>query len=102
LPLTRNSHLCNSRRPPTPHPQPKFLLTIIPGYPLLNFAICTALYVYISHRLFLLTNALKDALVPHDNNRVLGRNIILMGATLVGCTAMGFVGHTAGMIWLQS
>ncbi len=33
------------------------------SYPLLNFAAVSALYVIISHRLFLTTNSLKDAVV---------------------------------------
>ncbi|GBF88415.1 CAS1 domain-containing protein [Raphidocelis subcapitata] len=81
-------------RSSVPNGQPKYLLAIVPGYPLLNFAICTALYVFVSHRLFLVTNALKDAVVPHDNNRTLLRNIILMGVMMAACTAMGFFGHT--------
>jgi hypothetical protein len=87
-------------RSSVPNGQPKYLLTIVPGYPLLNFAICTALYVFVSHRLFLVTNALKDAVVPHDNNRTLLRNIILMGFMMAACTAMGFFGHSAGLAYL--
>lgn len=67
--------------------QPKYLLTIIPGYPLLNFALCTALYVYIAHRLFELTNQLKNVAIPHDDNRLLLRNILIMwwlGAAVYG------------------
>ena len=56
----------------------------------------------ISHRLFLLTNALKDAVVPHDDNRRLGRNLVLMGAMMAACTALGFVGHSAIMVWLTA
>ncbi len=37
-----------------------------------------AAYVYVSYRLFELTNALKNALVPHDNNYQLLRNAIMM------------------------
>ena len=78
-----------------PNGQPKLLLTLVPGYPLLNFAACTALYVYVSHRLFVLTNALKDAAVPHDDDRRLARNGALLGAMLAGGAALGFVGHAA-------
>ncbi len=73
-----------------PNGQPKSLLVFIPGYPLLNFALVTALYVFTSHRLFELTNALKNAAVPHNNNALLLRNTILMagaGAVLWACVA---------------
>jgi hypothetical protein len=73
--------------PYTPHPTPP------PPPP-------SPVYVFISHRLFLLTNAMKDAFIPHDNNRVLGRNCILLVLTLAACTGLGLVGHTAGMMWL--
>jgi hypothetical protein len=63
-----------------PDGQPIYLLTLLPGYPLLNFALVTALYVVLSHRLFLTTGSLKDAVVPHDDNRLLARNLLMMGA----------------------
>lgn len=53
-------------------------------YPLLNFAIVTAGYVFVSHRLFSLTNALKNVAVPHSNNAQLLRNTIVMAATGAG------------------
>ena len=79
-----------------PNGQPKFLLALVPGYPLLNFVACTALYVYISHRLFVLTNALKDAALPHDDNRRLARNLALLAALLSGAAALGWAAHAAG------
>lgn len=54
-------------------------MSLIPGYPLLNFALCTAGYVLVSFRLFNLTNTLKNAAVPHSNDRLLLRNTLLMG-----------------------
>jgi hypothetical protein len=82
LPLPRTAALSpDNPRPAPPHP-------------------CKSVYVFISHRLFLLTNAMKDVFIPHDNNRLLGRNLILLTLTLVACTGLGLVGHTAGMMWL--
>ncbi len=48
------------------------------------------MYVYISYRLFNLTNTLKDKFVPHDDNTTLLRNGFLMLALLafsygIGC-----------------
>ena len=68
--------------------QPIFLLTLLPGYTLLNFALVTALYVFLSYRLFLLTGTLKDAYVPHDDNRMLLRNG-LVGAGAAAAAAVG-------------
>ncbi|KAI8469971.1 MAG: 10 TM acyl transferase domain found in Cas1p-domain-containing protein [Monoraphidium minutum] len=89
-------------RSAVPNGQPKLLLTLIPGYPLLNFAACTAMYVYVSHRLFLLTLVFKDAAIPHDNNRVLARNLTLMAIATAAAAAVGFVVHSAGMLAIAS
>jgi hypothetical protein len=145
-----------------PSPQPKLLLSVIPGYPMLNFVLCTAgeraaaharrcllptrallstasgppavrrstarrstanppfnrplpvpcpnptpnpaprrppVYVYISHRLFLLTLALKDVAVPHDNNRLLARNAALLGALGCGAAALGWLARGLAGLW---
>jgi N-acetylneuraminate 9-O-acetyltransferase len=50
----------------------------ITGYPLANFLLCSILYIGASYRLFNLTNVLKSVFVPHDDIRMLGRNILLM------------------------
>eukprot|EP00892_Ulva_mutabilis_P008402 jgi/Ulvmu1/5934/UM026_0056.1 len=62
-----------------PNGQPKFILDLVPGYPLFNFFLTSILYIGVSYRLFALTNILKVQFVPHDDDRLLGRNVILMG-----------------------
>jgi len=55
-----------------PNGQPGMLLGLLPEeYPVLNFMLCTAIYVGISQRIFMLTNDLKVACVPNANNRLL-------------------------------
>jgi len=45
---------------------PKFLLVLFPNYFWLNFAVVSAVYFLVSVRVFRLTVALRDALVPED------------------------------------
>ena len=68
-----------------PNAQPKLLLTIVPGYPLINFFVVTPLYIWISCRLFHLTTSLKASILPAKDDKRLYRNLVL-----VFCTWMPF------------
>ncbi|XP_070535149.1 uncharacterized protein [Ptychodera flava] len=54
----------------------KELIVYIPGYPLMNFALATAIYLFIAHRLFHLTTEFSAYLLPQDMKKV-GMNFVI-------------------------
>eukprot|EP00898_Chlorokybus_atmophyticus_P002587 jgi/Chlat1/3329/Chrsp220S03395 len=70
-------------RTAAPDAQPKLLLALIPDYPMLNFALATCIYIFVSLRLFNLTNTLKNSFIPLKDNAQLASNIA-MGVAVVG------------------
>jgi hypothetical protein len=59
-----------------PNGQPKWLLSFIPDYPLLNFMLTTAIFLTISYRIFNLTTILRGTFVPSRDNKRLFQNFI--------------------------
>eukprot|EP01060_Flectonema_neradi_P013890 TRINITY_DN20613_c0_g2_i1.p1 TRINITY_DN20613_c0_g2~~TRINITY_DN20613_c0_g2_i1.p1 ORF type:complete len:535 (+),score=72.64 TRINITY_DN20613_c0_g2_i1:51-1607(+) len=76
-----------------PNAQPKMLLTIVPGYPLINFFVVTPLYIWISCRLFHLTTSLKAAILPAKDEKRLYRNLVLVVCTWIPFYLLGKVVH---------
>lgn len=66
----------------------------IPKYPLLNFLLVSVLYVGVSHRLFMLTNVLKTNFVPHNDDKLLGRNVALMCICSLALYTSAYVLHS--------
>lgn len=81
-----------------PNSQPIYLLSFLPGYPLLNFSVVTGLYIFLSHRLFLLTATLRDAVVPHDDNACLRRNFLTMALGAAVLWGVGFLAVEAAKV----
>ncbi|XP_020573535.1 protein REDUCED WALL ACETYLATION 4-like [Phalaenopsis equestris] len=51
-----------------PDRQPSMLLSLIPGYPMLNFMLTSAIYITIAHRIFQLTNRLRMFFLPSSSD----------------------------------
>lgn len=68
----------------------KNLLVYIPGYPLLNFALATAIYLGISFRLFAITNVLSGYFLPQDKVKA-ARNTAVVGLALTLAAVAAFV-----------
>mmetsp|Transcript_28546 Transcript_28546/g.62505 ORF Transcript_28546/g.62505 Transcript_28546/m.62505 type:complete len:516 (-) Transcript_28546:575-2122(-) len=64
----------------TPNAQPAKLMVLLDGYPLMNFMLCTALYVWVSFRLFNITNDMKNYMMPLNDTAGLGYNCGLLAA----------------------
>lgn len=49
------------------------------------------MYVFVSNRLFHLTNELKDRIVPHDDDRLLARNAVQGALAAMAACAIGWL-----------
>jgi len=62
---------------------PKYLMVWLPGYFWTNFVLVTAMYIFLSYRVFIITAALRDVVIPKEGGVALGKRAVLVGAILL-------------------
>ena len=75
----------------------KSVLTLIPGWPLMNFLVVTILYVFMSHRLFHITRYLRSMILP-DNRGACLRNLLGLFVTYGTFYILAALLHFVGML----
>lgn len=74
-----------------PDGQPGKLWVLLEGYPLVNFAVATAVYVLVSKKVFDITNVLKNACVPLQDDALIARNAATAGVLVVALLVLANV-----------
>lgn len=77
----------------------KSLLTLIPGWPMMNYLVVTCIYFVLSRRLYQLTLFLRGMLLPNDREMCL-RNLAALTATIAGFVGLAFVLKTLNLLHL--
>lgn len=77
----------------------KSLLTLIPGWPMMNYLVVTAIYFTLSRRLYQLTLFLRGMLLPNDRDKCI-RNLAAITSTIAGFVALAFVLQTLNLLHL--
>lgn len=75
----------------------KSLLTLVPGWPKLNFLMVSLIYVYLSRRLYQLTLFLRGMVLP-DNKRACFRNLAGMAAVLGSFCGLAYLLNSQGAL----
>ena len=75
----------------------KSLLTLIPGWPKMNFLLVSLIYVFLSRRLYQLTIFLRGMILPDDRNTCF-RNLSAMLFTILGYLFVAFCFETNGAL----
>ena len=68
----------------------RFLISFIPEYPLLNFALATIIYLFLSYCLFHITIDISAYLIPKDYRTML-KTVTVAGVWLATCYVIGFI-----------
>ena len=71
---TRRAHAAHRRA------SPALRQVWLPGWYWTNFLLTTVVYIFVSYRIFKITATLRDACIPRDNAKIVGR---LAGACVV-------------------
>lgn len=79
----------------------KSLLTLIPGWPKMNFLVVTVVYFVLSRRLYQLTLFLRGMMLPNDRNKCV-RNLVVLGVVICSHVALAFVLRVAGLLSLST
>ena len=79
----------------------KSLLTLIPGWPKMNFLVVSLLYIYMSRRLYTLTLFLRGMVLPDDRNTCF-RNLFAMAAVILSFLFLSFVLEKEHMLNLRA
>jgi hypothetical protein len=79
----------------------KSLLTLIPGWPKMNFLVVTVIYFVLSRWLYHLTLFLRGMVLPNDR-RICIRNLVALGATIGSYILLAFLLRAVGMLNLST
>jgi len=70
--------------------QPKQLLVLIPNLPMVNFVLCSLIYVFVSHRMFHLSTSLRDMVIAEDESKLArGIGLAIVTVSLVMASGAG-------------
>jgi N-acetylneuraminate 9-O-acetyltransferase len=75
----------------------KSLLTLVPGWPKINFLLVSLIYVYLSRRLYQLTLFLRGMVLP-DNKTACIRNLMGMGGIIGSFCTLAYLLHSQGFL----
>ena len=78
----------------------KSLLTLLPGWPKMNFLLVSLVYVSISRRLYQLTLFLRGMILPDDQNACF-RNLVAMLVIIIGHLFLALCFESRGTLNLQ-
>jgi N-acetylneuraminate 9-O-acetyltransferase len=79
----------------------KSLLTLIPGWPMMNYLVVTTIYFVLSRRLYQLTLFLRGMMLPNDRDICI-RNLTAMMVTLAGYVALAHALKALDLLYLPT
>jgi len=70
---------------------PKFLMVWFPGYFWINFVVVTAAYIFLSYRVFIITAALRDVVIPKEGGAALGKRAVFVAVILAAFYGVAYL-----------